>query len=271
MNDVLSGSFAPWRLEIWPTRTMRVITWNIERGLRLPQVVDFLESQNADVLILQEVDLNARRTGRLNVAEEIARKLGMNYAFGREFEELAQGSRGSPAYQGQATLSRWRLVNPRVIRFQHQSGFWQPRWFVPRVEPFQARLGGRIGLVTEIAAVGTSLSVYNLHLESRGADDLRLAQLQEVVLDATEHGPRLPTLVAGDLNFNASKAFSPGAFRSALGLLSPPTTPARGLFGRRRTIDWAFVGGAVEASQGRVRSDVHASDHFPISFTVKFP
>jgi hypothetical protein len=43
-------------------------------------------------LILQEVDLNARRTHRLNIAEEIARKLGMNYVFGREFEELVQRS-----------------------------------------------------------------------------------------------------------------------------------------------------------------------------------
>jgi endonuclease/exonuclease/phosphatase family metal-dependent hydrolase len=42
---------------------------------------DFLVGVNADILILQEVDLNARRTYRLNIAEEIARKLGMNYVF----------------------------------------------------------------------------------------------------------------------------------------------------------------------------------------------
>jgi len=44
---------------------------------------------NVDILILQDVDLNARRTHRLNIAETIARKLEMNYVFGREFEELA--------------------------------------------------------------------------------------------------------------------------------------------------------------------------------------
>src|SRR5882757_6686562 len=121
MNDLLTNSFAPRRWEIWPNRTIRVINWNIDRGLRLPQIIDFLESQNADVLILQEVDLNARRTRRLNIAEEIARRLGLNYVFGREFEELTQGSRTSPAYHGQATLSRWRLANPRLIRFRRQS------------------------------------------------------------------------------------------------------------------------------------------------------
>jgi hypothetical protein len=52
------------------------------------------------ILILQEVDLNARRTHRLNIAETITRKLEMNDVFGREFQELVQGSKDSPAYHG---------------------------------------------------------------------------------------------------------------------------------------------------------------------------
>jgi hypothetical protein len=52
-------------------------------------------------LILKEVDLNARRTHRLNIAETIARKLEMNYVFGGEFQELVQGSKDDPAYHGQ--------------------------------------------------------------------------------------------------------------------------------------------------------------------------
>src|SRR5215469_8061366 len=137
MAEIETGNFAPRRFEIWPPRTIRVVNWNIDRGLHLPEINDFLASQQADLLTLQEVDLNAKRTHRLNVAEEIARKLGMNYVFGREFEELTQGSRTSPAYHGQATFSRWPLKNPRVIRFRSQSGFWRPRWFLPRTEPFQ--------------------------------------------------------------------------------------------------------------------------------------
>jgi hypothetical protein len=46
------------------------------------RTTDFLGGVNADTLILQEVDLNARRTHRLNIAETIARKLEMNYVFG---------------------------------------------------------------------------------------------------------------------------------------------------------------------------------------------
>src|SRR3984893_1959798 len=155
MTDILAGNFAPPCWQFVPSRTIRVVNWNIDRGLRLPEITEFLASQQADLLTLQEVDLNAKRTHGLNIAEELARKLGMNYVFGREFEELTQGSKTSPAYHGQATLSRWRLKNSRVIRFRCQSGFWRPRWFLPRTEPFQERLGGRIALVTEVDVMGT--------------------------------------------------------------------------------------------------------------------
>ena len=56
--------------------------WNIDRGLKLPAIIDFLADTNADVFLLQEVDINAHRTHRLNIAREIARKLRLNYVFG---------------------------------------------------------------------------------------------------------------------------------------------------------------------------------------------
>jgi endonuclease/exonuclease/phosphatase family metal-dependent hydrolase len=51
----------------------------------------------------------------------------------------------------------------------------------PRVEAFQERLGGRIALVTDINVAGSKLLIYNLHLESRPNDELRLAQIKEVL------------------------------------------------------------------------------------------
>ncbi|HVO98235.1 MAG TPA: endonuclease/exonuclease/phosphatase family protein [Bryobacteraceae bacterium] len=275
MKDVLTGNFAARRWDLRPASVMRVVNWNIDRGLRLRGIVDFLDSQNADLLILQEVDLNARRTRRLNIAEEIARRLEMNYVFGWEFQELTQGSRTSPAYHGQATLSRWPLENPRVIRFRHQSSFWRPRWFLPRTEPFQERIGGRLALVTEIDVGGKELSVYNLHLESRGNKNLRLSQLEEVLEDAANYPRQSRALLAGDLNFDASDAFRPDMthgldFRSAIELPSPHTTPARWLFQRPHTIDWAFVSGPIRVAHGQVHNMVNASDHYPISLTIEF-
>src|ERR1700722_18040540 len=100
------GIFASTGWILWPQNSIRVIDWNIDRGLQLRAIIDFLGDANADIFILQEVDMNARRTHRLNIAQEIAQKLRLNYVFGREFMELTQGSDTSPAYHGQATLTR---------------------------------------------------------------------------------------------------------------------------------------------------------------------
>ena len=274
MNEVLVGNYAPRRWDLWTPDSLRVVNCNIERGLRLREVTDFLASQKADVLILQEVDLNARRTHFLNIAAEIAQKLQMNYVFGREFQELTQGRPTSPAYHGQATLSRWGLRNPRVIRFRRQSDFWRPRWYLPRLSLFQERFGGRIALVTEVQVQRERLAIYNLHLESRGDEDLRFAQLEEVIEDAAAQATNLPTLLAGDLNFDVSHAAPARAlnrigFRNALGLSSPHTTTPRGVSRQGRRIDWAYVSGPVDPILGRVHDSVDASDHYPISFTLR--
>jgi endonuclease/exonuclease/phosphatase family metal-dependent hydrolase len=273
MQEIITGNFAPVRWFAWPASSLRIVDWNIDRGLQLPGIIDFLASANADILILQEADLNARRTHRVNVAEEIARKLQMNYVFGREFEELVQGSKDSPAYHGQATLARWPISKPRLIRFSRQSNFWQPRWFLPRIEPFQERLGGRIALVAEINVAGSRLVTYNLHLESRANDDLRLSQVDEVLSDAARQNPQYPVIVAGDLNLDASKdaagvAFAMAGFQDAVADPRTPTTPSRRLFESGHRIDWAFIRGPIRADSGRVHSGIKASDHYPISFTL---
>jgi endonuclease/exonuclease/phosphatase family metal-dependent hydrolase len=274
MHDIVSGNFAPHRRIVSDPKSLRIMNWNIERGQQLQGVTDFLVGVNVDILILQEVDLNARRTRRLNIAETIARKLEMNYVFGREFQELVQGSKDTPAYHGQATLSKWPISEPRLIRFSRQSQFWKPHWFLPNIEPFQERLGGRIALVAHINVAGSKVVIYNLHLESRGNDALRISQLAEVLSDATCYDAECPVIVAGDLNTDASKAavalqLARAGFQDAVASSrSTPTTPAHGLFEGRRRIDWAFVRGPLRANSGQVHRSVNASDHYPISFML---
>ena len=273
-QEIVTGNFAPFKWVLWPPRALRIVNWNINRGLELQGIIDFLASINADILILQEADLNARRTHRLNIAQEIARKLEMDYVFGCEFQELVQGSKSSPAYHGQATLSKWPISNPRLIRFSRQSHFWQPRWFLPNMEPFQERLGGRIALVAHINVAGSKVVTYNLHLESRGNDALRISQLAEVLSDATCYDAECPVIVAGDFNLDASRepvalALANARFQDAVASSrSTPTTPAHGLFEGRRPIDWAFVRGPLRASSGHVHGSVNTSDHYPISFML---
>ena len=273
-SEIIAENFSPARWLSWPRSSIRIVDWNIDRGLQLRSVVDFLGDTKADVFILQEVDVNARRTHHLNIAQEIARKLRLNYVFGREFVELTQGSKSNPAYHGQATLSAWKISKPRLIHFQQQSDFWKPRWFKPTLPTFQERLGGRIALATEISIQSVSIICYNLHLESRSNDELRLAQLTEVLQDAGIYGSNQPVVVAGDLNLDASKspitdALARAGFWDVVPTSRVATTPARHLLEAGRHIDWAFVRGPVQANAGRVHRSVRGSDHYPISFELR--
>ena len=275
-SEIIAENFAPFRWLSWPRSSIRVVDWNIDRGLQLPAILEFLAQADADILLLQEVDVNVRRTQRLNIAREIAQKLRMNYVFGREFIELTQGSNANPAWHGQATLSRWKISRPRVISFQRQSNFWKPRWFLPRHEPFQERLGGRIALAAEIETAGISILSYNLHLESRANDQMRISQLEEVVQDASAYDSISMIVLAGDLNLNASQpgaadVLNRGGFGKAAPTSNVPTTPRRHLLEPGRSIDWAFVRGPVRIERARVHNSVTASDHFPISFELCIP
>jgi len=273
-NEIFAENFAADQWLSWPRSSIRVVDWNIDRGLKLSEIIDFLADSKADVFLLQEVDINAYRTHRLNIAQEIARKLRLNYVFGREFVELSQGTKSSPAYHGQATLSRWKISNSHIIKFQRQSDFWKPRWFKPNLPTFQERLGGRMALVSEIEVQGLPLVTYNLHLESRSDDDLRLAQLSEVLHDAATYDPEFLVILAGDLNLNASlpgaaKLVVSAGFREAVPTTSTATTPRRHLLDAGHHIDWAFIRGSSQPIAGRVLKSVKASDHYPIFFELQ--
>ncbi len=269
MRELISGGFADGRKQPWSRDYIRVVDWNIDRGLQFSGILNFLRVAEADLILLQEADLNARRTQHKDVACELARSLQLNYVFGMEFQELSEGSRSSPAFHGQATLSPWPLTNSRIIRFQHQSNFWKPHWFVPRVELFQRRLGGRIALVSEALINRQRIVSYNLHLESQGEDVLRLQQLQEALDTARGHSQSSLVILGGDFNMNAGQGdaaqmLQSNGFHDALRLPTMPATAVRGLFQHGRPIDWIYVPADVR-SEGKVHNRVRASDHFPVS------
>jgi endonuclease/exonuclease/phosphatase family metal-dependent hydrolase len=120
MEQIETGKFVPAGV-CSPPDMLRVISWNINRGLQLSGIIEFLSEASADLILLQEADVNARRTQYRNIAREIAQALRMNYVFGREFEELTQGNNSSTAYHGQATLSKLPILSSRILRFGRQA------------------------------------------------------------------------------------------------------------------------------------------------------
>ncbi len=271
-------------LETWSfTRTsdafarpnaVKIVTWNVNRGQRLNEVIEFLSGASADLILLQETDLNARRTHCRNVTQEIARALDVNYVFGYEFEELSQGQNGTRAYHGQATLSRFPILNSRILRFHRQSRFWLPRWFIPRIRAFQRRLGGRMALISDFDLPERKLTVYNVHLESRGNDGLRCSQLQEILDDVSHYASGVQIVVAGDFNSDvhhepAAAAISKTGLSNPFSCISslPTTVPSR--FNGSHAIDWILTKGPLIAFEPKLHDSIRASDHFPLSLTLR--
>lgn len=103
---------------------MRVASWNIEKSIKVPEVIEALKDPakyvafidtteaetgsntfkkmlsqrdrlaQADILILQEMDIGHKRSGYLNAAAELAKALDMNYAYGPQQLEI------DPVYLG---------------------------------------------------------------------------------------------------------------------------------------------------------------------------
>ena len=273
IEQIETGSFGPEAEAPGGPDIIRIVSWNINRGLQLPEIIEFLSKASADLILLQEADVNARRTQYRNIAREIAKALRMNYVFGREFQELTQGNHSSPAYHGQATLSKFPILSSRILTFGRQSGFWRPRWFIPQLEKSQRRLGGRVALISHVTWSEKRLLVYNLHLESRGSDRLRASQLAEVIADIHQCGSGLPVVVGGDFNFELSREPAISVVHGARlrnpfnhGDRHPTITRTR--LGRARVVDWILVGGPLRYGRPELHDSVVASDHYPLSVAL---
>ena len=260
-DSVLRGNF--------PTEATRggwfkLLNWNLNYGLKLEAIAKAMRRENADIVLLQEVDVNARRTMQRNVAEELARSLSLNYVFGIEFEELAQGSTSSPAYHGQAILSRFPIRLARILRFTHQSKKWEPRRYLPRWQVFQPRQGGRMALVANIEVGATTVVFYDVHLESQDSDSLRLEQIDEVLADASQYPADACLVLAGDFNIDLREStlfqkLTRAGFRSVVTIGTLSTKPG----GAAK--DGVFVRGPIQFDGGKVHQDISGSDHFPVT------
>jgi endonuclease/exonuclease/phosphatase family metal-dependent hydrolase len=244
-------------------RSIRVLTWNIDRGGAFQLIGSELARNSADLCLLQEVDWNTKRTGQADVAAQLAKRLRLNLSYGVEFEELSQES-GQRAFIGQATLTRLPIRRSRILRFQTQSGFWKPRSWMPSSLPLmQRRIGSRIALVTELDFAGGLLVVYNVHLESRSMGRIQRAQLDEILADLKQYPANTPAIIGGDLNtkYFASrylKELEKDGFHSCTGERIERTHTIA------MALDWIFARGPVKLEDGKVRKDFSGSDHYPV-------
>jgi endonuclease/exonuclease/phosphatase family metal-dependent hydrolase len=236
---------------------LRVVTWNIERGVKFEQIASTLAGFDADVILLQEVDRNCQRSGGRDVARDLADRLGMNWISAGEFQELGEESGESAALTGQALLSKRPIADPHVIAFSSQARL---RW---RFNPLQPRRGGRIALRARVDDV----VFYTIHIESGGDDHLRRRQIDETLADAS--GIAAPAMVIGG-DFNnvpppKSTMFTPLSER---GFVSVSGAGAPTSIRHQHPIDWIFTRGFAQTS-AHVQLVARVSDHYPIVATLK--
>jgi endonuclease/exonuclease/phosphatase family metal-dependent hydrolase len=72
IQEIETGNFTSPRWLLCPPTSVTVVSWNINRGSKLQGVMEFLSRARVDIILLQEADLNARRTRYLNIAREIS-------------------------------------------------------------------------------------------------------------------------------------------------------------------------------------------------------
>ena len=188
-----------------------MLVFNMERGVCLEELGDFLETCPAvrpfDVILANELDDGCVRSGGKNTTLELAKRLGMNAAFGLEFIELVNGE-DSKGFHGNAIFSRWPIKRAKAVRLPEQYN-----WYFDR----QRRIGGRLAVLAELDVAGTPVGVGAIHLENRTHGPGRRAQLSAVLAEAEAMFPGMPVILGGDLNTNTFDGRDKDAIRAVAG------------------------------------------------------
>jgi endonuclease/exonuclease/phosphatase family metal-dependent hydrolase len=178
--------------------------------------------RDADLVLLNEVDLGMARAANRDVTADLAKALGLHAVFGALFLELTPGRdddlrfaarrENQESLFGVAILSRWPVTNARIVD-------------LPSPEDIQfdaERMVGRhIGLVAEIERPGAPFVAVSAHLEVHRTRAHRTAQVR-MLTDALRDETR-PVIFAGDFN---SHTFDRGLWHAPLaGALALMLTP----------------------------------------------
>jgi endonuclease/exonuclease/phosphatase family metal-dependent hydrolase len=173
-----AAAFAPQH----PAATVNVLTYNIHHGegldrrLDLERVARVIEVLGADLVALQEVDVNTDRSGGVNQLAELARLTRMHAQFGKAI--AYEGG----AY-GVAVLSRWPILGVAEHPLPGSADRETRLALTVRVMPFD---------------LGPVVQFTSTHLDQGRDPADRLAQatrLNELLIAGSA-----PSILAGDIN-----------------------------------------------------------------------
>ncbi len=193
-----------------PKPSYRLLAWNLERGIEYEgQLQEFRRHaylSSCDVLLLTETDVGMARSANRAVAQDLARELGMHYAFAPCYLNLSKGAgvehdsseENDLGLHGNAILSRYPVHNVRLVHLKNGKDKMAGR---------EKRLGRQTALVADIDLPGCLLTAVSVHLDAQSSQAHRRDQMRDV-LDALP--PDRPAVIGGDWNtttYNSSCAF----------------------------------------------------------------
>ena len=165
--------------------TLTIVSYNIHHGnppakpdvIDLDAIANVIAAQNPDLVALQEVDVNIKRSNNINQAEYLAKKLNMSYYFAKAIDH-------DGGDYGVAVLSKYPIEEPNKLTFSRIEG----RKAEDRV----------LATITVKIKNGKKIKFSSTHLDHVKNEDLRLIQVAEIIKQAEKE--TAPFIVAGDFN-----------------------------------------------------------------------
>lgn len=180
-----------------------VAAWNLERCLFPRESAEKIRATGAPLVLLSEMDEGMARTAQGDPTAEIARALGMNYAYAVEFIELGLGSEierpfckddfNAKGFHGNALMASVPLRGAFLFRLPGNG-----HWFLQ--ENDQPRIGERCAVGAVVETETGPLVAVSVHLESVADSAYRERQVATLIDAVEAHAPGLPIIIGGDLN-----------------------------------------------------------------------
>jgi endonuclease/exonuclease/phosphatase family metal-dependent hydrolase len=164
---------------------LKIMSYNIHIGnppskpgvIDMEAIIKVIKTEDPDLIALQEVDVNTVRSGKINQADIIARKLGMNFFFAKAIDH-------DGGDYGVALLSKYPISETKIHRLTTVVGSGgEPRVIAT------ARIELKNGKYIRFGAT---------HLDHLRNPVNREIQIEEINAIGLEE--KLPFIIAGDLN-----------------------------------------------------------------------
>lgn len=238
---------------------LKVVSYNIRwrGGDDLQKLIKLLredpEIGGAQVIGLQEVDRNKKRTGNVNTARQLAEALGMRYAWAAPPDSDKDGEEET----GVLLLSTYPLSDVERIVLEGEG-------------PDGRR---RVAVGATLTLGRTALRVYSVHAETRMPVEKKVGHWRSVLEDLKRFPTTSGAIVLGDFNtvkrkdVNAArKLFAGAGFNTPF----PDDRKTWKTFIIKLKLDWLWLRGLDAASFG-INKSVDLSDHWPLWVNIRVP